>query len=896
MNAESEAQMQHFKNSVYGQNDTTESYDQMTQLARIESRSVNFARWKSGFEDSGEIPEIPEQLLRHWVDADIASFRRLDDEIDVEIAADNIYSNYQLYDAYCKEMQKLAGDVAMRVEELNETSRKRGAQQDRVSAKDLVARMRDTESQRQLPENEDLVDGFASGGPGLDMKPADPALVARILESITYKGQTDGSVLYLLHDRPAFTDHGRQILLDKQALEDDQAILAAVLLAKEKYGGAFSLTGSEQFKRRALEVIAKHNVPIKLKSPAQEMMLMEIGASYPDFSNIPKVPAARDLLAGGSNSTAPDDVPAVAATDIPAPPEVLGENRVVEPSPVPEGWRGPACQIFDEEMAARMGDPFYSKAQELASLLAEYEEMSFEPSEREKAILDERKAEIAEAIQWIKDNVLLNPVVKDRMYETVRDLGRETGDPAVDKERYDYLTEMASKRAGQQDGVPEGHIEQLQAESVRVLRAIPANDWWRRQVALIGANFPSAPVRQQLLEELGPEPSADTVHWFDQAGNHVRNPDVDEIRAFEIRSANSARVVQALSLEDRLAVAKATQQQYILSGDFDSAAVHATEELEPLQEQWNDLHQAASSEQIASLTNLARNLETQAATLSAEIQQMRMAGGSEDLIKEREMELAGLRGERAGVLLKVLPQMKEEETKAGASADRLERLDSAIQEAQASCTDQQLGASEVNNIFSNSKRNEEAMSDQESKSPVLRGIARNPESGEFETTVLLFKGKGDYLQGFIMQDGHKHQVLAHINERKADEGTGEIKPNFLKLSKSEGQGDNVQWTELGFGNAVNKRGDEKPVYHDEVLFNVNGKTISARLGKDVSDELHTKLGFTSARVERPESESKEGQEVPKTPAPVQKAAAEMPAAQASAAGPQKRRNAAGARP
>lgn len=776
MNAESEAQMQHFKNSVYGQNDTTESYDQMTQLARIESRSVNFARWKSGFEDSGEIPEIPEELLRHWVDADIASFRRLEDEIDVEIAADNIYSNYQLYDAYCKEMQKLAGDVAMRVDELNETSRKRGAQQDRVSAKDLVARMRDTESQRQLPENEDLVDGFASGGPGLDMKPADPALVARILESITYKGQTDGSVLYLLHDRPAFTDHGRQILLDKQALEDDQAILAAVLLAKEKYGGAFSLTGSEQFKRRALEVIAKHNVPIKLKSPAQEMMLMEIGASYPDFSNIPKVAAARDLLAGGSNSTAPDDMPAVAATNISAPPEVLGENRV------------------------------------------------------------------------------------------------------------------------EQDGVPEGHIEQLQAKSLRVLRAIPANDWWRCQVELIGANFPSAPLRQQLLEELGPEPSAGKVHWFDQAGNHVLNPDADEIRAFEIRSANSASSVSALSLEDRLAVAKVTQQQYILSGDFDSAAVHATEELEPLQEQWNDLHQAASSEQIASLTNLARNLETQAATLSAEIQQMRMAGGSEDLIKEREMELVGLLGERAGVLLKVLPQMKEEEMKAGASADRLERLDFAIQEAQASCTDQQFGASEVKNIFSNSKRNEEAMSDQESKSPVLRGIARNPESGEFETTVLLFKGKGDYLQGFIMQDGHKHQVLAHINERKADEDTGEIKPNFLKLSKSEGQGDNVQWTELGFGNAVNKRGDEKPVYHDEVLFNVNGKTISARLGKDVSDELHTKLGFTSARVERPKSESKEGQEVPKTPAPEQKAAAEMPAAQASAAGPQKRRKAAGARP
>lgn len=112
--------------------------------------------------------------------------------------------------------------------------------------------------------------------------------------------------------------------------------------------------------------------------------------------------------------------------------------------PVPDEWRGEACKVFDEEMANSTGDVGYSKAQQLASALRQYEEMSFEASESEKTILESRKAEIEEATQWIKQNVLLNPIVKQRMYETVRDVGRDTGDPEVDAVRHEYLKEMSA--------------------------------------------------------------------------------------------------------------------------------------------------------------------------------------------------------------------------------------------------------------------------------------------------------------------------------------------------------------------------------------------------------------------------------------------------------------------
>jgi putative DNA primase/helicase len=109
---------------------------------------------------------------------------------------------------------------------------------------------------------------------------------------------------------------------------------------------------------------------------------------------------------------------------------------------VPTAWRGVACKIFDEEIGKQMGDVYYSKAQELSSKLCYYEEMSFEPSPRERAILDAKKQELEKATEWIRKNVLENPLIKDRMYETVSQLGKYTGFPEFDKELRDYLDEM----------------------------------------------------------------------------------------------------------------------------------------------------------------------------------------------------------------------------------------------------------------------------------------------------------------------------------------------------------------------------------------------------------------------------------------------------------------------
>jgi hypothetical protein len=73
-----------------------------------------------------------------------------------------------------------------------------------------------------------------------------------------------------------FCDHGQQILLEGDATDDRDAILAALLLAHDKYHGQFILTGTPEFQRKALQLIAETKLHIILRDPDQARQLQEI--------------------------------------------------------------------------------------------------------------------------------------------------------------------------------------------------------------------------------------------------------------------------------------------------------------------------------------------------------------------------------------------------------------------------------------------------------------------------------------------------------------------------------------------------------------------------------------------------------------------------------------------
>ncbi|EPU8562896.1 LPD7 domain-containing protein [Yersinia enterocolitica] len=98
-----------------------------------------------------------------------------------------------------------------------------------------------------------------------------------LMQQITHEMAQDGrSVKYLFSGEPAFVDHGDRITMaNTAASQSDAMILTALLVSREQYRGRIELTGSDQFKHRAIMLIAEYNLDVKMKNPQQQLMLDE---------------------------------------------------------------------------------------------------------------------------------------------------------------------------------------------------------------------------------------------------------------------------------------------------------------------------------------------------------------------------------------------------------------------------------------------------------------------------------------------------------------------------------------------------------------------------------------------------------------------------------------------
>ncbi|CNI31956.1 LPD7 domain-containing protein [Yersinia pekkanenii] len=121
-----------------------------------------------------------------------------------------------------------------------------------------------------------------------------PVDLDALLQNVTheYEGNT---VVYFHEGVRAFVDHGNHITMaTPEASQNVTLVLAALLVARQHYHGKIELTGSDEFKQRAINLIAEHNLELVLKNPIQQLMLDE----------------ARKLLAQQRNDT-PVSTPSV---------------------------------------------------------------------------------------------------------------------------------------------------------------------------------------------------------------------------------------------------------------------------------------------------------------------------------------------------------------------------------------------------------------------------------------------------------------------------------------------------------------------------------------------------------------------------------------------------------
>lgn len=103
--------------------------------------------------------------------------------------------------------------------------------------------------------------------------------IDKLVRSLRTREQSDHTLQYHLPDGThAFTDVGGHLLMAKGQSTQEQSILAALGVAMQYYGGVIELTGSDEFKKRTMEIIVDYDLKVTMKDPVQRNALEQMRA------------------------------------------------------------------------------------------------------------------------------------------------------------------------------------------------------------------------------------------------------------------------------------------------------------------------------------------------------------------------------------------------------------------------------------------------------------------------------------------------------------------------------------------------------------------------------------------------------------------------------------------
>ena len=121
---------------------------------------------------------------------------------------------------------------------------------------------------------------------------ADSALV---LKALIYVIAINGDITYIRHGRAVLRDEGRHLaVLDPN---DKEAIEAALLLGREKFGATLALTGSPEFQQRVVAVAVAKGIPVKFVDPQLEALRLRFVDEKRQARAIEHPPALREKSA-----------------------------------------------------------------------------------------------------------------------------------------------------------------------------------------------------------------------------------------------------------------------------------------------------------------------------------------------------------------------------------------------------------------------------------------------------------------------------------------------------------------------------------------------------------------------------------------------------------------------
>ncbi|ECG3145636.1 DNA primase [Salmonella enterica subsp. enterica serovar Weybridge] len=84
------------------------------------------------------------------------------------------------------------------------------------------------------------------------------------------------TTLYKVDGEPSFTDFGNRFEMVDGTSKDDRKVLAALAVSTHLYGGVIELTGSDEFKDKAMRLIVEYDIQMRMTSPVQREQLEAI--------------------------------------------------------------------------------------------------------------------------------------------------------------------------------------------------------------------------------------------------------------------------------------------------------------------------------------------------------------------------------------------------------------------------------------------------------------------------------------------------------------------------------------------------------------------------------------------------------------------------------------------
>lgn len=97
---------------------------------------------------------------------------------------------------------------------------------------------------------------------------------ASILKSLAHTVQKNGDVTYHQHGHAVLRDEGQHLaVLDEN---NEEAIAAGLMIAREKFGTSLTLTGPADFQRRAVAVAVSQGIAVKFVDPSLEALRLKL--------------------------------------------------------------------------------------------------------------------------------------------------------------------------------------------------------------------------------------------------------------------------------------------------------------------------------------------------------------------------------------------------------------------------------------------------------------------------------------------------------------------------------------------------------------------------------------------------------------------------------------------